>query len=101
LRAIDGLNFTDGYFADAVRAGVTAVLTGCGSTNPIGGDFIAVKTAGRCADEMLIRKAAIKFALGKTQSQHLLTRTAPLLQEWLQLHLYAKLCSRQNVIWMN
>jgi len=65
LRAIDGLNFTDGYFADAVRAGVTAVLTGCGSTNPIGGDFIAVKTAGRCADEMLIRKAAIKFALGE------------------------------------
>lgn len=65
LRAIDGLNFTDGYFADAVRAGVTAAVTGCGSTNPIGGDFIAVKTAGRCADEMLIRKVAIKFALGE------------------------------------
>ena len=65
LRAIDALNFTDGYFTDAVKAGVTTAVTGCGSTNPIGGDFIAVKTAGRCADEMLIRQVGIKFALGE------------------------------------
>lgn len=65
LRTIDALNYTDGYFTDAVRAGVTTAVTGCGSCNPIGGDFIAVKTAGRCADEMLIRQVGIKFALGE------------------------------------
>lgn len=65
LRTIDGLCHTDGYFADAVRAGVTCVVTGVGSSNPIGGDLIAVKTAGRCADEMLVRRVGIKFALGE------------------------------------
>ncbi len=65
LRTIDGLCHRDGYFADAVRAGVTCVVTGVGSTNPIGGDLIAVKTAGRCADEMLLKRVGIKFALGE------------------------------------
>lgn len=65
IRSIDGLNFTDGYFADAVKAGVTCAVTGCGSANAIGGDLIAVKTSGRCADEMYMKKAAIKFALGE------------------------------------
>lgn len=65
LRSIDGLCFTDRCFEDAVRAGVTCAVTGCGSANPIGGDLIAVKTAGRCADEMLIKRTAIKFALGE------------------------------------
>ena len=65
LRTIDGLCHNDGYFSDAVKAGVTCVVTGVGSSNPIGGDLIAVKTAGRCADEMLIRRVGIKFALGE------------------------------------
>ena len=65
LRTIDGLCHTDGYFADAVKAGVTCCVTGVGSTNPIGGDLIAVKTWGRSADEMLIRRVGIKFALGE------------------------------------
>ncbi|MCD7730489.1 MAG: amidohydrolase [Oscillospiraceae bacterium] len=65
LRTIDGLNFTDNCFADAVKCGVTTAVTGVGSSNPIGGDFIAVKTHGRCADEMLIRRVGIKFALGE------------------------------------
>ncbi|MGN0665166.1 MAG: amidohydrolase [Huintestinicola sp.] len=65
LRSIDGVNMRDGYFADAVRAGVTSVVTGVGSLNPIGGDMIALKTAGRCADEALIRVCGIKFALGE------------------------------------
>lgn len=65
LRTIDGLCFTDGYFKDAVKAGVTTAVTGVGSSNPIGGDFIAVKTFGRCADEMFFRKVGIKFALGE------------------------------------
>ena len=43
LRAMDGVNGMDPYFADALRTGVTAVVTGCGSTNPIGGDMILMK----------------------------------------------------------
>ncbi len=65
LRTIDGLCFTDRCFTDAVMSGVTTAVTGVGSSNPIGGDFIAVKTSGRCADEMLIRQVGIKFALGE------------------------------------
>lgn len=65
LRTIDGLCYTDGYFADAVRAGITCCVTGVGSTNPVGGDLIAVKTTGRSPDEMLVRRVGIKFALGE------------------------------------
>lgn len=65
LRTIDGLSFTDGYFNDAIKAGVTTAVTGCGSANPIGGDMIAVKTHGSCADKMFIRQVGIKFALGE------------------------------------
>ena len=65
LRTIDGINCFDRCFSDAVSCGVTTAVTGVGSSNPIGGDFIAVKTHGRCADEMLIRKVGIKFALGE------------------------------------
>ncbi len=65
LRAIDALCFTDGYFAEAVKAGITTCITGAGSANPVGGDFIAVKTYGRSADEMLIKRVAVKFALGE------------------------------------
>lgn len=65
LRTIDGINCFDRCFSDAVACGVTTAVTGVGSSNPIGGDFIAIKTHGRCADEMLIRKVGIKFALGE------------------------------------
>lgn len=79
LRTIDGLCHRDGYFADAVRAGVTCVVTGVGSTNPIGGDLIAVKTAGRSADEMLIKRVGIKFALGENPKSTFAERdTAPI-----------------------
>ena len=65
LCTIDGLNHIDGYFADARKAGITCCVTGVGSTNPVGGDLIAVKTWGRSADEMLIKRVGIKFALGE------------------------------------
>lgn len=79
LRTIDGLCHNDGYFSDAVRAGVTCVVTGVGSTNPIGGDLIAVKTSGRCADEMLVRRVGIKFALGENPKSTFSERdTAPI-----------------------
>lgn len=65
LRTIDGINCFDRCFYDAAVSGVTTSVTGVGSSNPIGGDFVAVKNYGRCADEMLIRKVGIKFALGE------------------------------------
>lgn len=70
LRAVDGLNFFDGYFRDAVKCGVTSVVTGVGSLNPIGGDMIAVKTAGRYLDEAIIRRSGIKFALGENPKSY-------------------------------
>ena len=65
LRAIDGLNFRDGYFTDAVKAGVTSVVAGVGSLNPIGGDMIALKTSADCLDSAVIRTVGIKFAFGE------------------------------------
>ena len=66
LRAIDGLYPMDRCFQEAREGGVTTVLTGPGSANPIGGQFAAVKTAGRWIDEMIVRApVAMKFALGE------------------------------------
>ncbi len=93
LRAVDGINFRDGYFADAVKAGVTSVVTGVGSLNPIGGDMIALKTAGRYLDEAIIRRAGIKFALGENPKSYYTERdeapqtrmaTAALIREALE-----------------
>ncbi len=70
LRAADGLNYRDGYFSDAVKAGVTSVVTGVGSLNPVGGDMIAVKTAARYLDEAFIRRSGIKFALGENPKSY-------------------------------
>ncbi len=66
LRAIDGINPFDRAFEDARNAGITAVVTGPGSANPIGGQFAAVKTSGICIDDMIIKApCAMKFALGE------------------------------------
>jgi imidazolonepropionase-like amidohydrolase len=66
LRALDGVDPMDEYFAKARRAGVTCVLTGPGSASPIAGQMVAVKTAGTVIDQMAVRHpAAMKFALGE------------------------------------
>ena len=67
LRAIDSINAMDRCFEDAARAGVTAVCTGVGSANPIGGSFAVIKTHGsKRVDKLTVKKtAAIKFALGE------------------------------------
>lgn len=66
LRAIDGINPADDAFFDAVKAGITTVITGPGSANPVGGTFAAIKTCGSCVDEMIIRQpVGMKFALGE------------------------------------
>lgn len=66
LRAIDGINPQDRAFSEAVNAGVTTVVTGPGSANPIGGQFAAIKTYGVCVDDMVIKApCAMKMALGE------------------------------------
>lgn len=66
LRAIDGINPQDRAFSEAVRAGVTTVVTGPGSANPIGGQFAAIKTHGVCVDDMVLKApCAMKLALGE------------------------------------
>ena len=66
LRAIDGINPFDRGFEDARKAGVTTVVTGPGSANPVGGQFAAIKTAGICVDDMIIKApCAMKMALGE------------------------------------
>ena len=66
LRAIDSINPLDRCFSDAISAGVTTVVTGMGSANPIGGQFAAMKTNGSCVDDMVIKApSGVKFALGE------------------------------------
>ena len=66
LRAIDAINAQDRCFKEARLGGVTTVLTGPGSANPISGQFAALKTNGRWVDEMVIQApAAMKLALGE------------------------------------
>ncbi len=66
LRGIDGIDPFDENFTRARNAGVTTVCTGPGSLNAIGGTFIAMKTFGRCVDDMAIKKeVAMKCAFGE------------------------------------
>ncbi|MCD8384554.1 MAG: amidohydrolase [Clostridiales bacterium] len=70
LRGIDGVNPMDRCFQEAREGGVTTVVTGPGSANPIGGQLVAVKTAGRWIDRMVVKApAAMKFALGENPKQ--------------------------------
>ena len=66
MRAIDGLNPFDPCFFEARSGGVTSVLTGPGSANVVGGQFIAMKTAGDSAEAMtILAPAAMKAAFGE------------------------------------
>lgn len=66
LRAIDAVNPLDRCFSEARAAGVTTVLTGPGSANPISGQFAALKTDGRWVDEMVLQApVSMKMALGE------------------------------------
>ncbi len=66
LRAIDAVNVFDICFTEALQAGITTVLTGPGSANPIAGQFIAIKTYGSCVDQMIVKApVAMKMALGE------------------------------------
>ncbi|HOI47069.1 MAG TPA: amidohydrolase [Bacilli bacterium] len=66
LRAIDGINPADGSFKSAVEDGITTVVVGPGSANPIGGTFTIMKTHGNTMEDMVIvEESAMKMALGE------------------------------------
>ena len=66
LRAIDAVNPMDPAFHDAIEAGITSVMTGPGSANVVGGQFVFMKTQGRCIDHMIVKyPAAMKVAFGE------------------------------------
>lgn len=66
LRAIDAINPMDSAFHNALAAGITSVMVGPGSANPIGGQFAFIKTHGRRIDDMVVKApSAIKFAFGE------------------------------------
>lgn len=66
LRGVDGVNPLDPAFHDAIQAGITSVMTGPGSADVVGGQFVFLKTHGRCVDEMIVKQpAAMKVALGE------------------------------------
>lgn len=66
LSAIDAVYADDICFKEAIEDGVTCVVTGPGSANPIGGMMVALKTAGKYADEMIVKSpVAMKMAFGE------------------------------------
>lgn len=66
LRAMDAINPMDPAFHDAIKAGITSVMAGPGSANVVGGQFVFMKTQGRCIDNMIIKQpAAMKIAFGE------------------------------------
>ena len=66
VRSVDGIHPMDSAFHNALAAGITGVMVGPGSANPIGGQFAFVKTYGRRVDDMVVlAPAAIKVAFGE------------------------------------
>lgn len=51
---------------NGIMGGVTTVCTGPGSSNVVGGTFVAMKLAGNCVDDMVIKNpVAMKCAFGE------------------------------------
>lgn len=67
LRGLDAINPLDPAFHDAIRAGITGIMVGPGSTNVVGGQFVFLKTAGsRCIEDLaILNPAAMKVAFGE------------------------------------
>lgn len=66
LRGVDGFKPMQPSLEHASRAGVTTVCVGPGSANVLGGTFFAVKTVGRCVDDMIVKDPiAMKCAFGE------------------------------------
>lgn len=66
LRGIDAINPLDIAFKDAIRAGITCVMSGPGSNNPVGGQNAVIKTYGNIIDKMIVKNPlGLKIAFGE------------------------------------
>jgi imidazolonepropionase-like amidohydrolase len=66
LNGIDGINPFDISFKDAMKSGITCVMSGPGSNNVVGGRNVALKTCGTIIDKMVIKNpAGFKVSLGE------------------------------------
>lgn len=66
MRAIDAINPFDGAFRDVLAAGITTLMTGAGSANLFGGEWVAIKPVGKIVEEMVLRyPCGLKLALGE------------------------------------
>jgi imidazolonepropionase-like amidohydrolase len=65
LRPIDGVNPFDVAIKDAVANGITSVLVAPGDDNTIGGIGSVFKLKGITADQMYVKDACVKVALGE------------------------------------
>ena len=66
LRAIDSVNPMCETLESARKAGITTIACGQGSANAIGGSWVAIKTVGKCVDDMVVKDGiAMKCALGE------------------------------------
>lgn len=66
LRSIDGINPFDPTLRMAAEAGVTCMAVGPGSSNVLGGTFVALKPVGKRIDDMIVKfPIAMKCAFGE------------------------------------
>lgn len=66
LQALDGINFRDLAFEDALKGGVTRAMCMPGSANIIGGQAVFLKTLATTMEEMVYRHpSGLKAALGE------------------------------------
>ena len=71
LKALDAINPMDSAFHNAIKAGITSVMTGPGSSNVVGGQFAFIKTNGRNIDDMVVLEpAAMKIAFGENPKKN-------------------------------
>lgn len=71
IRAVDAVNPMDSAFHNAIKAGITSVMAGPGSSNVVGGQFLFMKTQGRCIDNMILKSpAAMKIAFGENPKRN-------------------------------
>lgn len=66
LQAVDGINFMDLAFVDALRGGVTRTMCMPGSANILGGQAVFLKTLASSLGDMIYRNPwGLKAALGE------------------------------------
>ena len=71
LRSIDAINPRDERVTESVAYGVTTICTGPGSANVVGGTFVAMKTAGRRLEDMIVKyPLAMKCAFGENPKNY-------------------------------